>query len=673
MLDASAFEVAALGTVEFLPFILFTLPAGVWVDRLRRRPILIVGDFGRAALLATIPIAYVADALTLGQLYVVGFLVGICTVFFDVAYQSYLPSLVEREQIIEGNSKLEISRSAAQIGGPGLGGRARRGLHRAVRRPRRRGQLPRLRPLPPRGSARHEERPSRRRRSTGEKPSLWTELKEGSASSSATRTCARRPAARRRRTSSRASRSRSSSSSRSASSTSRPASIGLIFSLGSVGSLVAAFTATRISRRFGIGPTTIVVGAALRAGARSSSRSRRPGTRRSRSSSPRSSCFGFTVVVYNIVQVSYRQAICPPRLQGRMNSVMRFIVWGTIPLGTLVGGALATLDRAARDDCRRRDRRRPLRSSGSLFSPQRHLREMPEPIDDDRRPSPQPPNASAPMPELPEVEAWVRELDPLVSRAPIEKAGPAHIATLKTFDPPLSALDGRRLDGRASGAARTSSSRVEDGDLVLRVHLMSAGRLRYLAPGAKGPKTPMFRLRFADGGELVLTEAGKKKRAGVWLVTPEQLDEDLAPPRPGRARARRGGARARSSDASAGSSTRSSATSARSPASGARMRTRSCSARGSRRSRRRPSSRAEEVERLATAIHDDLTRALELREQGKGDTDVYLVHNRLGEPCPQCGTPIARVDFEEHTIYYCPSCQTGGRLLKDRRLSRLLR
>jgi MFS family permease len=122
VLDATAFEVAALGTIEFLPFILFTLPAGVWVDRLPRRPILIAGDFGRAALLASIPIAYVADALTLWQLYVVGFLVGICTVFFDVAYQSYLPSLVQRDHIIEGNSKLEMSRSGAQVGGPGFAG-----------------------------------------------------------------------------------------------------------------------------------------------------------------------------------------------------------------------------------------------------------------------------------------------------------------------------------------------------------------------------------------------------------------------------------------------------------------------------------------------------------------------------------------------------------------------
>jgi len=131
------------------------------------------------------------------------------------------------------------------------------------------------------------------------------------------------------------------------------------------------------------------------------------------------------------------------------------------------------------------------------------------------------------MPELPEVEAWVRELDPLVSRAAIEKAGPAHIATLKTFDPPLSALEGRRLAGsRRHG--KNLVFPIEGDDLVVRVHLMSAGRLRYLTPSMKGPRTPMFRLRFTDGGELVLTEAGKKKRAGVWLVSPAQLDHDLA-------------------------------------------------------------------------------------------------------------------------------------------------
>ena len=81
----------------------------------------------------------------------------------------------------------------------------------------------------------------------------------------------------------------------------------------------------------------------------------------------------------------------------------------------------------------------------------------------------------------------------------------------------------------------------------------------------------------------------------------------------------------------------------------------------------------EEVARLAAAIDDELARGLELRERGAKDAAVYRIHNHLGEPCPDCGTPLARVDYEEHTIYYCPKCQTGGRVLKDRRLSRLLR
>jgi formamidopyrimidine-DNA glycosylase len=81
----------------------------------------------------------------------------------------------------------------------------------------------------------------------------------------------------------------------------------------------------------------------------------------------------------------------------------------------------------------------------------------------------------------------------------------------------------------------------------------------------------------------------------------------------------------------------------------------------------------EEIERLAATIRELMAYGLELRLEGAGDAKVYKVHNRLGEPCPNCGTPIARVDFEEHTIFYCPECQTGGRVLKDRRLSRLLR
>jgi MFS family permease len=380
VLDATAFEVAALTTVEFLPFIIFTLPAGVWVDRMRRRPILIAGDVLRALLLGSIPIAYVLDALTLGQLFVVGFLFGICTVFFDVAYQSYLPSLVERNQIIEGNSKLEITRSAAQIGGPGLGGvlievftAPYAVLLDAVSFAASALAIFRIRAV--------EETPPTVERSDGKKPSMWTELKEG------LRFVLSNPNLR--------AQAGCTSTSNFFSSVSfsiilvyavreldlSPGLIGFVFSLGALGGLLAALTATRISARFGIGPTTIVMAAffgptmILYAIAPS-------GNAAIPLLVTAQLIFGFTVVVYNIVQVSYRQAICPPRLQGRMNSVMRFIVWGTIPLGTLAGGALASWI--------------GLRETivvgaiggGSaalwiVFSPQRHLRDMPEPIDDE--------------------------------------------------------------------------------------------------------------------------------------------------------------------------------------------------------------------------------------------------------------------------------------------------
>jgi len=122
ILEASTFQVALLNVVDFLPFLLIGLPAGVWVDRLRRRPVMIAGDLGRALALATIPLAFIAGVLTIVQLYVVGFVVGMLTVFFDVAYQSYLPSVVGRDQIQEGNAKLEVSRAGAAVIGPGLAG-----------------------------------------------------------------------------------------------------------------------------------------------------------------------------------------------------------------------------------------------------------------------------------------------------------------------------------------------------------------------------------------------------------------------------------------------------------------------------------------------------------------------------------------------------------------------
>jgi formamidopyrimidine-DNA glycosylase len=275
------------------------------------------------------------------------------------------------------------------------------------------------------------------------------------------------------------------------------------------------------------------------------------------------------------------------------------------------------------------------------------------------------------MPELPEIEAWRRALDDPVSAFPIVKAGPAHVATLKTFDPPLSTLEGRRLAGAERRAKRLLFP-TEDGELVVLLHLMSAGRLRYLKYGEAGPKTPAFQLVFEGGSRLVLTEAGAKKRAGVWLLNPEEAEQELAHLGPealglGAERlaeicaeeSRRLHSMLRDQRVIAGIG-------------------RAWANEILHHARLSPYALThdlspEEITRLASAIDDELTRGLELREQGANDKRTYRVHDRLGAPCYVCGTPIARVDFEEHTIYYCPACQTGGRVLKDRRMSRLLR
>src|SRR5437762_4651894 len=123
------------------------------------------------------------------------------------------------------------------------------------------------------------------------------------------------------------------------------------------------------------------------------------------------------------------------------------------------------------------------------------------------------------MPELPEIEAWRRALDAPVSAFPIERAGPAHIATLKTFDPPLSALEGRKLAGAERRAKRLLFP-TDDGELVLLVHLMTAGRLRYLKAGEKGPETPAFAPAFQVGARLCLLGWGAMSGAGAGPLRP---------------------------------------------------------------------------------------------------------------------------------------------------------
>jgi MFS family permease len=340
VLNASPFEVALLGTIEFLPFILFTLPAGVWVDRLRRRPILILGDLGRAISLLSIPVAYELHALTIYQLYVVAFVNGILTVFFDVAWQAYLPSLVNRDQIVEGNAKLTISVSGAQVAGPGIAGI----LIDLISAP-----LAIIADaLSFIGSAlfvfgiRKREIPTTSTAAAAAKPrtSMRVEVMEG------LRYVLSHPLIRPI--------AACTSSSNLFSSILfaiyivyvvrelglKPAEIGLIFALGNVGAVVGALLSTRIPKWFGVGPT--IVGAIAIGAVGTMLIPLAPKSGPAPLLILSGALGGFGSVVYNVSQVSLRQAITPDRMQGRLNATMRFIVWGTMPIGSLIGGVLAT-------------------------------------------------------------------------------------------------------------------------------------------------------------------------------------------------------------------------------------------------------------------------------------------------------------------------------------------
>mgnify|MGYP006275174841 CR=1 FL=1 len=343
ILLVSSFEFGLLGTIEFLPFVLLSLPAGVWVDRLRRRPILVGADLGRALLLATLPVAYALDALTLAQLYLVAFGTGALTVLFDVAYQSYLPTVVDRDQLVDGNAKLEISRSASQVAGPGLAGlligwlsapiaivvdaisfvgsalllatiRRTEAPPDATAEP---GDVaPRTEALVPAVAAGLRYvlgHPWLRAIAlTTGISNLFGSLWGGVMILYLVRVIGL-----------------------------DAAEIGVTFSIGSTGVLAAAVAAGAVSRRLGLGRT--LVASALLFSLAGLPLLIAPAAATLPAAVAAVWLGGFGGVVWNVNQVSLRQAITPDAMRGRMNATMRFIVWGTIPIGTLVGGALGDL------------------------------------------------------------------------------------------------------------------------------------------------------------------------------------------------------------------------------------------------------------------------------------------------------------------------------------------
>ena len=283
--------------------------------------------------------------------------------------------------------------------------------------------------------------------------------------------------------------------------------------------------------------------------------------------------------------------------------------------------------------------------------------------------------------ELPEVEITARLLDRALAGAQIESALAPGINALKTFDPPLSVLEGRKVTG-VGRRGKQFVVRVDGSTdpLVLLIHLMSAGRLQLYDKRA-GPRDRTSRLlvRFDDGRELRLREFGSKQAAWVKLLRAEELDEDpalatLGPeawPDPPRIWVRCWTRR--------DPCTRSCATSARSPGSAARGSMRSCGRRSCRRTSVALISRRRSSSALREAIVGTLGRAIthyeevvELPIPDKLPMPLR-VHRHEGEPCPRCGTTLLSVHFESYVIAYCPQCQTDGRKLKDRRLSKLLK
>ncbi len=383
VLHASTFQVGLLTTAGYAAFLIVGLPTGVWVDRMRRRPVMIVADVIRAIALASIPVAYGLGDLTLVQLYAVAFVTGIATVFFDVAYMSFLPGLVGLNNIVEANAKLQVTVSLAQVGGPSLAGFLI-GLFGAP-----------IAFLADAGSfvvsfvslafvRHHEPAPER-----SEARSLRSEMAEGLGF------VAKQPILR-----------------MIAGCTAtwnlfnsavmaisvvflvrqihlHAGTIGLLTSAGAVGGVVGGLTASLLRRWLGSARIIWVV-AVVTAPFELLIPVTFPG--------PGLACFGvaafmssFGAVVYNVNQASFRQILCPPRLLGRMNATIRFIVWGTLPLGGLLGGALGSLlgNRNAIWFCAAGVTLAPI---WLLLSPLLKLRDTPEPAEgwDGVGPAPEP-------------------------------------------------------------------------------------------------------------------------------------------------------------------------------------------------------------------------------------------------------------------------------------------
>jgi len=331
VLGASTFQVGLLTSAATLAFAVIALPAGAIVDRHTKRWLMIWCDVARMLIIGSIPVAAALGALTMWQLYAVAITAGVCTVFFDVSYQSYLPVLIDKADLVEGNGKLGATQSFAQLIGPGLGGglvglvgAARAMATDAISYAVSVASLLAIRA--------REEPPH-----PGQRQKLRTEIAEGLSF------VLRHPILRKIV----ACTGTANLFGGMATAVQiiflvrilhvRPAAVGLLIAVASLGGVAGGVLSGRLSRLIGsariiwfsmlvLGLPSLLVPLAV------------PGWRVALYVVGIAAEL-FSGVVYNVAQVSYRQAICPPRLLGRMNAAVRWVVWGTLPLGGLLGGA----------------------------------------------------------------------------------------------------------------------------------------------------------------------------------------------------------------------------------------------------------------------------------------------------------------------------------------------
>ncbi|MGM0385723.1 MAG: MFS transporter [Actinomycetota bacterium] len=336
LLNATEAQMGYLGAASTAAFLLVGLLAGGWVDRWRKRRVMIASDVVRAVVVLAIPLLWFAGELEIWQLYLVAGTVGVATVFFDVAYQSFIPVLVDDDVIGDANGKLESTAQVARLGGPAVAG----ALLKVVSAP----VLLVANAVGFAASAaslaiiRDEEVPPPR----SDRQGLVAEIRDGLAFVFS------QPLLRRVLL--------TTASSNLASTILftlmpilvlrilgiTPQVLGMVLSVAAVGGLAASVTTTRLARRFGEGQTlrasTILFAASA---ALLPAAALVPGSAVAMLTASMA-LQSFGVVTYNIVQVTARQRMCPRRLLGRMNASMRFVVWGVMPLAALLAGWLGT-------------------------------------------------------------------------------------------------------------------------------------------------------------------------------------------------------------------------------------------------------------------------------------------------------------------------------------------